>query len=894
MDTSSSQQHELVVGHPLLAAKLSVPVIRTPVVGRPRLLTLVSAGVEGPLTVVSGPPGAGKTLLLVSWILTGAAPGPVAWLTLDEYDDHPGVFWAYVIAALRRAGVELPDEVGEPIRAERVDRSLLTRVANSLADRDVPLVLVLDQLDHVTHPDIRADLDFVLRNASPVLRLVLLTRHEGPLRLHRYELNGQLVHVQAAALSFTPEEADDLLRQHGVRLSGPGLASLTRHTDGWAAALRLSAVAMQRRVDPDGFVWALPEADVLTRYLVDEVLSTQAEEVREFLLRTSVVDRICPALADALTGDSDGETVLAALQTGNVLTETLEQTPSWYRYHPLFAYVLRGELRRAHPGLVEELHRRASTWFQEAGLLVESVHHAVAAGDWQLATAAVVRGLGTPALLAGREATQLDGELAGLPADEPGAMPAVVRAARALSRFDVGTGRYQLTRAEATADEEPDVARAPLLASVAVLRAVLAGLENDPAAAEAALAAGEAALAELPDQTRRKHEVLALLLASVGSVQVWSGWFAAGEQILLRGLAVSAQRGCEYSRLTILGSLAMVAFRVRRLRRAARLAQDELALADDLGLPVDYRPGTGHLTLGMVAYEWNDRAAVRRNLDDAEKTVGARHNAFLATILPLLRAWQYTSARDHRRALAALAQVPETMAGRPLPVWVARRAALTAAYIHLRRGDTAAAAAALDAVTDRNSEWQVRRAALAAATGDRAHAADLLAPVLSEELPDVAGSCVEAWVVSAQVHVEEGDPEAAREALGRALDLARPERLRRVFMEADPWLRDLLRAAPDLAAAHAWLGPPLAEATPPTGREGTGDGTPPEAPVEPLTERERAVLARMAQAMATEDIAQELFLSVNTVKTHQRHIYRKLVVSRRSEAVRKARQLGLV
>ncbi len=309
--------------------------------------------------------------------------------------------------------------------------------------------MVLDEFECVSRREILQELAFVLRNAEPTLRLVIVTRNAALPALHRYRLTGEILQVGTADLAFTAEEAQGLLRQHGVRLSAPALTSLTEQTGGWAAGLRLSAVAMQRRVDPDSFVTALPSAATgLTEYLLDEVLDSQSPPIREFLLRTSVVDRLCSGLADVLTGRSDGDTVLATLQTANVLTSALEEAPGWYRYHPLFARVLRAELHRRHPELVPTLHQQACTWLDRAGFLTEAVSQAAASADWPLAAATVVCQLAVGKILTGRESAALRQLFDAMPDDEVGAMPAVVRAADALARFDLTACANLLDAAE--------------------------------------------------------------------------------------------------------------------------------------------------------------------------------------------------------------------------------------------------------------------------------------------------------------------------------------------------------------------------------------------------------------------------------------------------------------
>jgi LuxR family maltose regulon positive regulatory protein len=667
---------------------------------------------------------------------------------------------------------------------------------------------------------------------------------------------------------------------------------------------------MQRLVDPDAFVMALPVSDsTLTSYLIEEVLNSQTAEIREFLLRTSIVERLCPELADALSGRSDSYTVLAALQTANVLTEALDDAPGWYRYYPLFAQVLRLELRRQHPELFAGLHGRASAWFGAAGLLTEAAGHAAAAGDWQQAASTLVRRLAVGELLAGREAARLSSLFQSMPAGEPGAMPAVVRAAQAVAHRDAGTCRAQLRAAEAQLGSEAEEDRAPVRTCIAVIRAVLAGIVADADAAEAALAAAEAQLPALADREAAHPELRALVLASVGGAQLWAGRFGDAEQTLLAGIAAARRPGCEHLRLNMIERLAWVEYRKGHLRRAAELGEEAIQLAETAGLPVRHRTGAAHLTLAMVALEWNDRAGLRQHLRYTAKTVDAQPDPVVATVAPMMRAWQYARASDFRRAFAALAEVPTSAGDFPLPPWLAARVMRAHAAVHLRHGDPAAAAAALERAAERGVEWTVSRAGVAVASGDHQQALDLLAPVLAGAVPLVDAILVEAWLVVAKVRLDRGDRAGARDALGRALDAAQPEGHRRAFVDAGPWVRALLRANRDLASLHRWLGPPLIDRAvngralaerPPNGEHQpahrVGGPFADTVPVvtEPLTDRERTVLARMGQAMSTEDIAVELFLSVNTIKTHQKSIYRKLSVARRNDAVRRGRELQII
>lgn len=880
-------------GERLLSARTRVPAVRSPVVERRRLLDVVARGVQGPLTVVSGAAGAGKTVLVACWAAAGGAPGPVAWVTVDVEDDCPGTFWSYVLAALRRAGLPVPADVGDPFPAREVVPSLLTRLADFLATGETPVVLVLDQFDADRQARIWTELDFVLRHSADLLRLLVVTRDDELPALHRYELRGELTRIRDADLRFTTDETSGLLRRHGLELSAEQAATLHRHTGGWAAGLRLCAVALQQRGDPDDLLGALQRADAaLGAYLVDEVLAGQAPEVRAFLLRTSVADELCASLADALTGRSDGGRMLGALRSGNVLTEEIDDVPGWYRYHPILVQALQEELRREHPAVVPRLHARAAVWFDGAGDLVGALRHAAAAGEWGLAAGTLVRRLGVGRLLAGRESGPLTGPLRDMPPGSPDAMVSVVRAALDLTNFDLEACHEHLGTAERLSSEVPDDDRAGLLAATAVVRVILARTRGDLPGARAALADGEAALARVPDLARAHPETAALLRSSAGTVELWSGHLADAERILRAGLAAAGTPGCEFPRLNMLGRLGMVEYLAGRSTAALELAQEELGLAERSGLPVDQRTGAGQLVLALVAGERGDRAVARGHLDDAERSVGARHDPLVATLVPLLRARQHADARDMRRASSALRRVPTEVGGRPLPEWLADRVRSATAAIMLERGDVAAAAAALSGMRSRGVSWSVGRASVAAATGDRTQARALLEPALSAEAGDAEADQVEAWLLAAHLHQEERDVAAARDAVRRALVLARPERRRRPFLRADARRRHLLLALPGAFEGHAWLGPPFAD--PAMGVEPGGYAPPLPAPVESLTGRELTVLGRMAAAMSAEDIAEDLFLSVNTIKTHQRSIYRKLGVSRRNDAVRRARALGLV
>jgi LuxR family maltose regulon positive regulatory protein len=287
---------------PILAAKITAPAVPDWAVLRPRVSMLLAQGTRWcPLTVVTGPPGAGKTMAIALW--AAAEPGPVAWVSLDDYDNRPRVFWSYVIAALRRSGVAVPKALSAA-PGRRADHGFLMRLASALAAQKPPVTLVIDDLHLLTEPSVLNGLDFVLRNVRPGMRLVIAARMDPLLPLHRYRLAGELAEIRAGDLAFSLAEAGRLMAQHSCLLSADSLKSLTRRTEGWAAGIRLAAISMDGHPEPDQFVKELiAEDSALTGYLVEEVLDTQPPGVRDVLLSTSILERVSGEAASELVGD---------------------------------------------------------------------------------------------------------------------------------------------------------------------------------------------------------------------------------------------------------------------------------------------------------------------------------------------------------------------------------------------------------------------------------------------------------------------------------------------------------------------------------------------------------------------------------------------------------------
>jgi LuxR family maltose regulon positive regulatory protein len=876
----------------LLATKLVAPLPRWRPVPRPRLLRLLGAGTRGPLTVLAAPPGAGKTVLLASWIMGGHPPGPVAWVTVDRGDGDPTRFWAHVVAALRSGGAAPPDgplaSLGPP-SPEGVEGFLVTLV-NGLAELSGPVVLVLDDLHEATGPAVAAGLRFLLRHAPPQLRLVLATRVDPPLPLHRLLLAGQLTEVRAADLAFTRAEAGELLAGLGVDLPAGELETLCTRTEGWVAGLRLAALSLRDHPDPGRFVAEFAGDDhAVGGYLVEEVLARLPPEVQEFLLRTCVTDRLCGSLADALTGRRDGERMLALLEHDHAFTTGLGAGRSWYRYHPLFAELLRAELHHRWPEDVAELHRRAAAWLAAGGLVEEAVDHALAGRDPD-AAAELLAAHGLAILLDGRAETlrRLLGRLPVRKVRADGELALVAGAAR------VALG--QLEEADAwlvLADGDP--------ASGSLTGLLLARLHGD---VDGVVEAGRRLLAPHPEagpgdevaETDRR----ALALSMVGAAELWSARLDDAAVHLEEGRALAGDGGREYLALHAIGHLALLEALRGRLARADRLGREAADLAGRRGWSANAPAAAGELALAWVAWCRDDLAGASAAVERAARAAraGSDRPLALAVVLADARLAASGGREDAVDGLARLRAGIADLAGWRLPRLLADAARAAEARLLLAAGDQAGAAGLLEGgdAGARPLAERVVLARLRLARGDPAAAAAALASLDGGRRPaPQPATAIEAWLLDTVARRRLADHAAAAGSLERALALAAPEGYPRLFVEGGAPVRVLLADHLHHGTAHRQLAEALLERllSQPTGPAADG-GELPAPMVESLSEREHVVLRYLPSMLSAGEIAAELYVSVNTVKTHIKSIYRKLDANRRWDAVRRARQLHLL
>ncbi|MFD8535131.1 LuxR C-terminal-related transcriptional regulator [Streptomyces rubrogriseus] len=875
------------LGGPYLRTRFALPSRPATFLRRQRLVVHLNQALRTPLTVINGAAGSGKTLLTADW--AAGLRLPVAWLTVEAGDHPPGVFWAYVFESLRVYGARAG---GTPAPADSsgVGHRLLASLAAELNALDRPVVLVLDEYDRMTNPEVAEQLEFVLHHAGPGLHLVLVTRTEPLLPLHRYRASGDLTEIRGSELSFTPKEADALLRLHGLQLAEHAASALVDRTRGWAAGLRLCALAARDSTDPEQYLKEF-EADhsTVADFLLSEVLKGRTQEEQDLLLRISVLDRFCPDLADALTLRADAGLLLAGLHRENAFIERLGH--SWYRLHPLFREILRAHLRERMPGVEPELHLRAARWLRRSGFLPETLAHGAAGGDFDLAAGALVDDLSIGQLFTGLRSDALAQLFAGMGPEAGSPASNLVRAAGALARRDLDHGLGRLRRAQeqlSGTEDSPGLVAARL--SCTLLEALAARLTGCPPRAEQAAARAEELRQDLPGQLLDEHpELTALLLTHVGSARLWEGRYDTARAALTQ--VVGAPRGpaTVLPRVESMGHLALLDYLNGWLGPAERRAQAAVSEAQRAGLPGPPGAGLGRLVLAAVAVDRQELGRARALLEETDRLPAREHDPVptAGRALAVSRLLLDDGGTHAHAAAEAAEPAVSTEASSP---WAESYAALAHSAASLADGRPEEAVRLLQGVSGNQPVCAVEAAAIQVAAGRPRAATELLGTVRAEGRTGPAVS-VGAALVRARAAQESGEADIARKLVARALLDARRERLRRPFLQTGDWIEPLLATPPLHELAEGWLlrgrpgahGEPMRPAPSPALL----------VPVE-LSGRERDVLRRLARMMSTEEIAADLYVSVNTVKTHLKSVYRKLAVNRRSDAVRRARDLGLL
>jgi LuxR family maltose regulon positive regulatory protein len=874
-------------------------------------MELLDRGAELPLTLVSAPAGSGKTAMVAAWAVEREAAGSaVAWVSFEERDVPAGVFWSYVREALHRQGVAVP-----VVRFDRLEVTgeyswLLTEIAGALAGRSQPVTLVLDSYELATAEESR-DLDFLLRHSGQNLHVVMMTRADPVLPLHRYRLADMMAEVRMADLAFSEDETAQLVQLSGIDLSDESIDALTRRTRGWAAGLRFATMYLQRNEDPDAAVAQLAgDTGNIAEYLMAEVLQTQSPEVRSLLLRTSVVDVLQPGLVEELAGRSASR-LLASLAGGNVLVEPVANHPGWYRYHPFLRDLLRAELEHHSPARRVKQHLKAANWFARNGLLGSAVGLAAAVDAWRDASAYIVDALAIGEVLLANDPTGLDHELSKMPPDVADPAASVVRAALALVDQDTDRCAAELSRVAEMVFPESAHDRAVGLAAGVVQTVRLSLLDDPGTAAHADVVQQELAMLAMQERDKviAHPELTALVQASKGRALLRDGDLTGAREAFAAAADTQAP-GCETLIVPCLGYLALIDSHQGRLNQAEDRAALAGTLSEGSGLPPGSCPAEAQIALARVSSERFDLRASRKHLRAAMQSYAVPSDpvaqAFSAVVQArLLRIHgELDVAIDLVDSVAAQPEVSQS--------WLLETLRTEAAMLMVARGEPDAAVRAIEELGDPDEPDRVLvlgHAYLAQEDWDNLERA--VSVILAQGNESPLQVAVGARVLEVACELHRGQPGRARIALGRALRMAAPEGLRAPFRQAPAVVRRLLETDTELAERNTWLGPVVSSrrkvltrpATRPSaaviesdamhegGERNDGRFDP---YIEPLTAKETEVLGLLSELLSTEEIAAVMFVSVNTVRTHIRNILRKLAVSRRNEAVRRARALSLI
>jgi len=892
----------------LLLTKLNIPHTRASGVVRPRLTEKLFDGVNRPgsFVLLSGPAGFGKTTLLSEFV--EQLGQPVAWVSLDEGDNDPIRFWTYVISACQL----VQSKVGESALAlfqtpqSLLDDAIPTILINDLVGLENDLILILDDYHLIHNPSIHAALGFLLNHILDKLHLVLSTRVDPPWPLARFRARNQLIEIRAADLRFTSEEATVFLNQAmGLRLSAEEVAALEARTEGWIASLQLAAISMRGRNDTTGFIKAFTGSHVyIAEYLIEEVLEHLTEDVKTFLLHTSILDRLNAGLCDAVTGRSNSQAILKDLYQANIFVIPLDDDGQWFRYHHLFADLLQARLPQALPGdTTGDLHRRASDWYEQNGFVPEAIDHSLATKDYERVALLVEQA--AQAMIFTGQFNILKNWLDAIPKEYVLAHPRL-----RISQILIDLSQGKLDMSEASLQEKENM-----------IRALPPSPENDRLRPESmvylclflahqntyrAIQIAEETLAELPEEDLRLR---AYLFSALYRAYGMNGNIEKSEPAYRECLR-TAQAAGHYSIAT--NTTMVRAFDLQqygKLDEAARYCQSMIEHGDHLGQKVFYPAGSCYIGLAGVYLE-------RYELEKAEETiqrgmelcrVGGMDGLYTGSIL---KARLRQARGDFEGALEEIQLLKQAFQRRDFTL-AARQVS-----IQLARGDIASASLLIPLLrTMINHDLEAPRLPLIAieafklilarillAQGEIEQSNELLDEIQATAEPDKRfGRLIEVNLLRALALYKKQPTIISLETIEyveRALDLAEPDGFVLLLLEEGPSLIPLLsavenhKAAPDRIKQYARK---LLSAFPESSKLAIPQPVAISSElVEQLSTREMEVLRLIAAGDTNQTIADKLFISVRTVKKHSSNVFNKLNVSSRTQAVARARELGLL
>jgi LuxR family maltose regulon positive regulatory protein len=895
---------------PLVATKLHAPTRRPDAVDRPALIDRLRRGTRSKLTLVSAPAGFGKTTVLAEYLAASHAAGwTAAWLSLDPSDNEPAAFWSHAIAALQTAVPGLGATLTPIVEAGQGPvEPVLASLLNELSAMSSEVDLVLDDYHVIDRREIHEAVAFLLERLPPNIHIAISTRSDPPLPLARLRARGELVEIRAADLRFTEKEASAYLNgTMGLGLSTTDNAMLCERTEGWIAALQLAGLSLEGRHDATAFIAGFAGSDrYIVDYLVEEVLQRLPEEVRRFLIRTCFLSRLSGPLCDAVTGMSDGKTMLAELDRQNLFIIPLDDRRQWYRYHHLFADVLLAHLSDEARGELPMLHRRASDWYDREGERFEAIQHVLASRDFERAAELIE--LASPEMQRNRGEAILRGWSRLLPRDLVRNRPVLgiclVGALASYGEFDGIADRLRdveralalLAEAEPAAPphgivvvDESQLPRIP--GAVELYRAALAQVRGDvPALIEHAQRVLE--LAPLDDHVGRAagSSMLGIAQWSQGNLEAARLAWTEGRNGLQRAGHISDVLGVSLA-------LADINRAQGRLHEAVAVCEQALEIASTPGGRVLRGTADMHAALSDLHRERNDFVTARQHLSKSqelgEQAGLPQHPYRWRVAAALLR----RDEGDLEGAATLLDEAERLYVSDFFPY--VRPVAAMRARIRIAQGklDDAAgwqrdSGVRVDDALTYLREFEhitLARLLLVKDTGST-QAAGLLARLLEEAVRGGrGGSVIEISILQALADRGAGDPASPLVPLERALSLAEPQGYVRLFVGEGERIVPLLKAALKRSITPPYTLKLLSAFELPAQKAPAHPDL-----IEPLSDRELDVLRLLRSDLDGPDIARELMISLNTMRTHTKNIYEKLGVNSRRSAVHRAEELGLL
>ncbi|MCI0419080.1 MAG: LuxR C-terminal-related transcriptional regulator [Acidobacteria bacterium] len=823
---------------------------------------------------------------------------PVAWLSLDEGDNDPTRFLAYLIAALQTIAANIGEGVLGVLQSPQPPptESILTALLNEITTVPDNFTLVLDDYHVIDARPVDNALTFLLEHLPPQMHLVIATREDPDLPLARLRVGSHLTELRVADLRFIPSEAAEFLNQvMSLNLSAEDIAALETRTEGWIAGLQLAAISMQGHQDATSFIKSFTGSHhFVMDYLVEEVLQQQSESVQTFLLRTSILDRMCSPLCDAvlLSPAASGQEALEYLEHANLFIVPLDNERRWYRYHHLFADLLRQRLRQSVASStgdevrgVAELHRRASQWYEDHGLEIEAFHHAAAANDVERAER-LIEGKGMPLHFRGAVTPVLNW-LKSLPTtvldDHPSLWTAY--ASVLLVTGQVTSVEQTLHSAEtALQDAETDDKTRDLIGRIAAIRATLA-----------------AALNQAPtiiEQSRRALEYLSPNNLAFRTSTIWKlgyayqlqGDRAAASQAYTEVISIGKASGNVVFTLMATVGLGILQEAENNLDQAEQAYRSVLQSFGDQPLPF---ASEAYLGLARICYEWNDLDTAQRHTQQSIELLRQIEITDRVVACEVFLARLKLARGDVTGAAAVLAKAEQSVRQHN---FVHRMPEVAAAQVLtlLRQGNLAAAAQLAE-----THELPLSQARVHLAQGDTSTALAVLEPLRRQaEAKGWEDERLKVMVLQAVGRHAHGEKDKAVQLLGAALALAEPGGFIRLFVDEGPPMAQLLSEAAAQGIMPDYAGKLLAVFEAEGQKSEDTSSLSPAAPaqplIEPLSQRELEVLRLIAQGLSNREISERLFIALSSVKGHNLRIFGKLQVQRRTEAVARARELGLL